>query len=99
MAERIKRRSVLAGAGGAIVANALTSAFVTAEDASKVRQRAAIYIPQAPVGRQCSACRLFLPARTSQPAQCLVVEGPVVASGGCVLWEPRVGSLTGGGQP
>lgn len=81
-----------------MVASALASPWVAARETGKVRQGAAIYRPQAPVGRRCPDCRLFVPARTSQPAQCLVVQGLIVASGGCVLWEARVGSLNGGGR-
>lgn len=98
MVGRIGRRAVLVGAGSALGASALAPGLASARPPEKVRQRAAIYMQQAPAARQCSACRLYVPTRAQEPAQCVVVEGPILASGGCVLWEPRAGVLLDGGR-
>lgn len=88
MAFKIRRRGLITGTGLTLVASALSFTGVGATTSAKVRQRAAIYVAEAPVNRRCSACRLYIPARQSAPSECRVVESPITSAGGCILWEP-----------
>ena len=64
--------------------------FSDVSEAELEKRNKFAYVKQAAeVGKQCKACKLYLPPRTGEKCGgCMLFKGPVDANGSCTYWAP-----------
>jgi hypothetical protein len=75
-----------------IMIGALAALHTDADAAATTDQKTAAYVTHPVGGKQCSACALYIPAKTNpakSPGACKLVKGTILPNGWCKFFSPK----------